>query len=69
MVIIQEGDIMTKAQAAALRVMWAEGVNRPCKHLHLELEHDNDHYLTDNYYCIACGVLVSDNTHDPFHVV
>jgi len=62
-------DIMTKAQAAALRVKWAEGENPPCKHLHLELEHNNDEYLTDNYHCTACGELVAANTRDPFQVI
>ncbi|OAI45106.1 hypothetical protein AYO43_08490 [Nitrospira sp. SCGC AG-212-E16] len=64
-----EVDIMTKAQAAALRVKWAEEVDRPCKHLHLELEHSNEDYLTDNYHCTACGELVAANTHDPFQVI
>lgn len=62
-------DIMTKAQAAGLRVKWAEGEHRPCKHLHLELEHNNDDYLTDNYHCTACGELVAANTRDPFQVI
>ena len=61
--------IMTKAQAAGLRVKWAEGEHRPCKHLHLELEHNNDDYLTDNYLCTACGELVAANTRDPFQVI
>jgi len=62
-------DIMTKAQAAALREKWAEGDNPPCRHLHLELEHNNDDYLTDNYHCTACGELVAANTRDPFQVI
>ena len=66
----QEGvDIMTKAQAAALRVKWAEEADQPCRHLHLELEHNNDDYLTDNYHCTACGELVAANTRDPFQVI
>src|SRR5207245_10522309 len=60
---------MTKAQAAALCVKWAEGEDRPCKHLHLELEHSSDDYLTDNYHCTACGELVAANTRAPFQVV
>jgi hypothetical protein len=60
---------MTKAQAAALRMKWAEGEDLPCKHLHLELEHGNDDYTTDNYHCTACGELVAANTHDPFQVI
>jgi hypothetical protein len=64
-----EVDIMTKAQAAALREKWAEGDNPPCRHLHLELEHNNDNYLTDNYHCTACGELVAANTRDPFQVI
>jgi hypothetical protein len=40
---------MTKAQAAALRVTWAEGVNLPCQHLHLELEHTDHGYLPGHY--------------------
>jgi hypothetical protein len=39
---------MTKGQAAALRVKWREEEDRPCRHLHLELEHNNNDYLTDN---------------------
>ena len=62
-------DIMTKEQAAALRVQWAEGENPPCRHLHLELEHSNDGYLTGNYHCTACGESVAVTTHDPFQVV
>jgi len=65
----KEVDIMTKAQAAALRVKWAEEEDRPCKHLHLELEHSNEDYLTNNYHCTACGKLVAANTRDPFQVV
>ena len=64
-----EADIMTKAQAASLREKWAYGDNPPCRHLHLELEHNNDDYLTDNYHCTACGELVAANTHDPFQVI
>jgi hypothetical protein len=64
-----EAVIMTKTQAAALREKWAEGDNPPCRHLHLELEHNNDDYLTDNYHCTACGELVAANTRDPFQVI
>jgi hypothetical protein len=69
MVSDNEVDIMTKAQAAALRENWAEGESLPCRHLHLELEHNNDDYLTDNYHCTACGELVAANTPDLFQVV
>ena len=61
--------IMTKEQASALREKWEEGENLPCRHLHLELEHNNDDYLTDNYHCTACGELVAANTRDPFQVI
>jgi hypothetical protein len=64
-----EVTIMTKAQAAALREKWAYGDNPPCRHLHLELEHNNNDYLTDNYHCTACGELVAANTRDPFQVI
>jgi len=64
-----EAVIMTKTQAAALREKWAEGDNPPCRHLHLELEHNNNDYLTDNYHCTACGELVAANTRDPFQVI
>ena len=64
-----EVDIMTKSQAAALREKWAEGDNPSCRHLHLELEHNNNNYLTDNYHCTACGELVAANTRDPFQVI
>jgi hypothetical protein len=62
-------DIMTKAQAAALRVRWAERADLPCKYLYLELEDDTDEYLTDNYNCTACGELVAANTRDLFQVI
>jgi hypothetical protein len=68
-VIGQRGNVMTMTQAAALRVMWAEGGHLPCKHLHLELEHSNDSYLTCNYHCTACGESVAVTTHDPFQIV
>ena len=68
-VIGQRGNVMTMTQAAALRVKWAEGEDRPCKHLHLELEHSSDDYLTDNYHCTACGELVAANTRNPFQVI
>ncbi len=61
--------LMTKAQAASLRVKWREEEDRPCRHLHLELEHNNNDYLTDNYHCTACGELVAANTRDPFQVI
>lgn len=57
---------MTKAQAAALRGTWAEGVDVPCQHLHLELEHSNDGYVTGHYHCTACGELVAAITPDLF---
>jgi hypothetical protein len=47
-------EIMTKAQAVALRVT-GEVESLPCKYLQLELEHNNDHYLMDNYHSTACG--------------
>ena len=49
---------MTKAQAAALRMKWAEGEDLPCKHLNLELEHTEDGYLTGHYHCTTCGESV-----------
>jgi len=67
-VVLKSVDIMTKAQAAALRVKWEEEVDRPCKHLRLELEHNN-YYLMDNYHCTACGELVAATTRDPFQVI
>jgi len=66
---VGNGAVMTKAQAAGLRVKWTEGEDRPCRHLHLELEHSHDGYLTDNYHCTACGELVAANTCDPFQVI
>jgi hypothetical protein len=69
MVLDKGVEIMMKAQAAALRMKWAEGVDLHCKHLHLELEHDQDDYLTDNYHCTVCGELVAANTRDPFQVI
>jgi hypothetical protein len=66
MVSNNEVDIMTKAQAAALRGTWADGVEVPCLHLHLELEHSNDGYVTGHYHCTACGELVAAITPDLF---
>jgi hypothetical protein len=60
---------MTETQAAALRVKWAGRGDLPCKHLDLELEHNNDRYLMGNYHCIACGESIAVTTRDPFQIV
>jgi hypothetical protein len=70
MMIGQGGNIMTMNQASHLRVRWEQRADpRSCKHLNLELVHDNDNYLTDNYHCTACGELVVANTREPIQVV
>jgi transposase-like protein len=60
---------MTETQAAALRVRWAERVCPPCQHLNLELEHNDNGYLTGDYHCTACGESIAVTTRDPFQVV
>jgi len=48
--------MMTMSQAAARQVEWKQRAYRaPCGHLVLELERNEQGYLTDNYVCNLCG--------------
>jgi len=60
---------MTETQAASLRVKWAARGDRPCQHLNLELEHNNDGYLKGDYHCTICGESIAVTTRDPFQVI
>ena len=47
---------MTVTQGADLQVKWSQRVNRtPCTHPKLELEWNDQGYLTGDYVCIRCG--------------
>ena len=47
---------MTVSQAAALRLMWMQHVNRQlCEHIDLALERSEAGYLTGRYNCTVCG--------------
>jgi hypothetical protein len=47
---------MTMNQAAAIRENWKQRAYRtPCTHLVLELESNEQGYLTGNYVCNLCG--------------
>jgi hypothetical protein len=51
---------MTVTQVAALRAKWKQRVDpRSCAHLNLELEGNDDAYLTGNHHCIECGESVA----------
>ena len=51
---------MTVNQGADLQVKWKQRVNRtPCKHSKLELEWNDQGYLTGDYVCIRCGESVA----------
>jgi len=51
---------MTMNHAAALRVRWTQRAYRiPCEHLVLELEWNEQGYLTGNYVCNLCGESVA----------
>ena len=60
---------MTETQAAALRVRWAGRKDPPCKHIDLELEHNDAGYVTGDYHCTACGESIAVTTRDPFQIV
>jgi hypothetical protein len=60
-----EGDVMTEARAATLRVKWEQRATpSPCEHRYLELEGIALGHSADNYYCIVCGECVVRNHHD-----
>lgn len=49
-----------RAEAEAVRVKWKQRAYRtPCEHLVLELEWNEQGYLTGNYVCNLCGVSVA----------
>ena len=51
---------MTMNQAAARQVKWKQRLYRtPCEHLILELESNEQGYLTGNYVCNLCGESVA----------
>jgi hypothetical protein len=52
--------MMTMSQAATRQVKWKQQAYRtPCEHLILELESNEQGYLTDNYVCNLCGESVT----------
>jgi predicted SprT family Zn-dependent metalloprotease len=52
--------MMTMSQAAARQVKWKQRAYRtPCGHLGLELERNEQGYLTENYVCNLCGESVA----------
>ena len=53
------GTDMTKAQAACLQGTWYQLGSPLCEHLKVELERNEDGYVTGNYRCIACGYAVA----------
>lgn len=47
---------MTKAQAAELQVKWKQqDPPRLCEHPKIDMEWNEDGYVTGNYRCTACG--------------
>jgi len=51
---------MTMNQAAGIRENWKQRAYRiPCEHLVLELEWNEQGYLTGNYVCNLCGESVA----------
>jgi len=60
-----EGDVMTEARAATLRVKWEQRATPSlCEHRYLELEGIALGHSADNYYCIVCGECVVRNHYD-----
>ena len=46
---------MTKAQAAELQAMWKQqDPPRLCAHIKIDMERNEDGYMTGNYFCTAC---------------
>ena len=52
-----EGNVMTKTQAAELQAKWNRQVKYPpvCEHLKVDVERNEDGYVTGSYRCTACG--------------
>ena len=52
---------MTKTQAAELRAKWNYQVKYPslCEHLKVDVERNEDGYVTGSYRCTACGDAVA----------
>lgn len=51
---------MTVQQGADIQMKWNQRVNRNrCNHPKLELEWDEQGYLTGNHVCILCGESVA----------
>jgi hypothetical protein len=51
---------MTINQGVDLQVKWKQRADRTaCKHPRLELEWDEQGYLTGDYVCILCGESVA----------
>jgi hypothetical protein len=47
---------MTKVQAAELQVKWKQqDPPRLCEHPKIDMERNEDGYVTGNYRCTACG--------------
>jgi hypothetical protein len=58
--IQQLENVMTRRQAAELRMKWnQQGNSPPCAHSRLELERSDNGYLTGHYICIVCGEAVT----------
>lgn len=51
--------MLTKDQAAALQEKWKQKVDPPvCVHATIDLEVNDNGYLTGNHHCIDCGEMV-----------
>ena len=46
-------------QAAYLQAIWIELGSPLCEHRRIDLERNEDGYMTGNYRCLACGDAVS----------
>jgi formylmethanofuran dehydrogenase subunit E len=50
---------MTKAQAAELQVKWKQqDPPRLCEHPKIDIERNEDGYVTGNYRCRECGEAI-----------
>jgi len=50
---------LTKVQAADLQAIRIELGSPLCEHRRIDLERNEDGYMTGNYRCLACGDAVS----------
>jgi len=50
---------LTKVQARDLQETWIELGSPLCDHRKIDLERNEDGYMTGNYRCLACGDAVS----------